>query len=93
MGGILTSALVCGHIMFFMGPEQAGGEEVKGKWSGRRTYEEVTATSPPIPSLYPLPSIPSHHHWRERRRLLDHRPPREMETHRYRQKDRQTMKM
>lgn len=31
VGGIWASALVCGHVMFFIGQEQSGGEEVRGK--------------------------------------------------------------
>lgn len=54
---------------------------------GRRVGEEVTAP-PPIPNIYspiplsPLPKTPSDQNRREKRRLLDHRPPREMETDR-----------
>ncbi len=83
VGGTWASALVCGHVMFFMGQEQSEGEEVKGR-GGRRAGEEVTAPPvcsipPPSHPTIPLPKTPSHHHRREKRRLLDHRPPREVE--------------
>lgn len=51
---------------------------------GRRGGEEVT---PPLPFCTPVPLAPSQNttlqqQQREERRLLDHRPPRQMETDR-----------
>lgn len=65
-------------MMFFMRPEQGG----VGGW-GARGGEEVTPPSP----LYPVPLAPSQNitlqqQQREERRVLDHRPPRLMETDR-----------
>lgn len=83
-----------------MSPEQSGREEVKDM-GGRRVGEEVTATSaiPPNSTFIPLsPSEknPSHQHRREKRRPLDHRPPREkvmkIETERLKRRWRQNLK-
>ena len=56
----------------------------EGRKRRRRAGKEVTAPQYPAytnPTI-PLPKTPSHHHRREKRRLLDHRPPRETEADR-----------
>lgn len=69
-----------------MRPEQGG----VGGAGGARGGEEVTPPSP----LYPVPLAPSQNitlqqQQREERRLLDHRPPRLMETDRQTDRNRE----
>lgn len=73
------------YFLYWPETTRRGGSEAK--LGVGEHIRKGTATSSPIPNIHLLPcdplpfsKTPSHHHWREKWRLLDHRPPREMET-------------